>query len=124
MKHLTLPLSRAEVQAVAPNIDLHGMVLDANRAGLLIEHLTAVTRWFPQLLPQTLPGITRATIELLGACLAMEAGRADFGVRDVRDVARHRRHRLEPAVQRQSQRRRGLPVRGANHVECPAGRAK
>ena len=82
VKVLTTFLPRAEVQAVAPDIELHGMVLDANRAGLLIEHLTSVTRWFPQLLPETLPSITRATIELLGACLIMEAGRADFGVRE------------------------------------------
>lgn len=82
VKVLSTFLPRAEVEAVAPGIALHGMVLDANRAGLLVEHLTAVTRWFPQLLPETLPGITRATTELLGACLAMEAGRADFGVRE------------------------------------------
>ena len=82
VKVLSTFLPRAQVKAVAPDIELHGMVLDANRAGLLIEHLTAVTRWFPQLLPETLPGITRATIELLGACLVMEASRADFGVRE------------------------------------------
>ena len=82
VKVLTTFLPRAQVKAVVPGIELHGMVLDGNRAGLLIEHLTSVTRWFPQLIPETLPGITRATIELLGACLAMEAGRADFGVRE------------------------------------------
>lgn len=102
VKVLTTFLPRAEVEAVAPNIALHGMVLDANRAGLLIEHLTAVTRWFPQLLPQTLPGITRATIELLGACLAMEAGRADFGMRESPVLARARAYvehnLLEPTL--------------------------
>ena len=82
VKVLSTFLPRAQVKAVAPDIELHGMVLDANRAGLLIEHLTSVTRWFPQLIPETLPGITRATIELLGACLTMEARRADFGVRE------------------------------------------
>ncbi|MGR4865270.1 helix-turn-helix domain-containing protein [Caulobacter sp. LARHSG274] len=82
VKVLTTFLPRAQVEAVAPGVDLHGMVLDANRAGLLVEHLTAVTRWFPQLLPQTLPGITRATVELLGACLAMEAGRAELAMRE------------------------------------------
>uniref|UniRef100_B0SW51 Transcriptional regulator, AraC family n=1 Tax=Caulobacter sp. (strain K31) TaxID=366602 RepID=B0SW51_CAUSK len=82
VKVLSTFLPRAEVKAVAPDIELHGMVLDANRAGLLIEHLASVTRWFPRLLPETLPGITRATIELLGACLVMEASRADFGVRE------------------------------------------
>lgn len=102
VKVLTTFLPRAEVEAVAPNIALHGMVLDANRAGLLIEHLTAVTRWFPQLLPQTLPGITRATIELLGACLAMEAGRADFGLRESPVLLRARAYvehnLLEPSL--------------------------
>lgn len=82
VKVLTTFLPRAHVEAVAPGVALHGMVLDGNRAGLLIEHLTAVTRWFPRLLPETLPGITRATTELLGACLAMEASRADFGQRE------------------------------------------
>ncbi|TCS13963.1 helix-turn-helix domain-containing protein [Caulobacter sp. BK020] len=102
VKVLTTFLPRADVKAVAPDIDLHGMVLDANRAGLLIEHLTAVTRWFPQLLPQTLPGITRATIALLGACLAMEAGRADFGMRESPVLARARAYvehnLLEPSL--------------------------
>jgi hypothetical protein len=77
-------------------------VLDANRAGLLIEHLTAVTRWFPQLVPETLPGITRATTELLGACLAMEAGRADFGLRESPVLMRARAYvehnLLEPSL--------------------------
>jgi AraC-like DNA-binding protein len=82
VKVLSTFLPRDQVKAVVPDIELHGMVLDGNRAGLLIEHLTSVTRWFPQLIPETLPGITRATIELLGACLAMEAGRADFAVRE------------------------------------------
>ena len=81
VKVLTTFLPRAEVEALVPGVELHGMVLDGNRAGLLIEHLTSVTRWFPQLIPEALPGVTRATIELLGACLAMEAGRADFAVR-------------------------------------------
>lgn len=82
VKVLSTFLPRAEVEAVAPGVSLHGMVMDGARAGLLIEHLTAVTRWFPQLLPETLPGITRATTALLGACLAMEAGRAEQAVRE------------------------------------------
>jgi AraC-like DNA-binding protein len=102
VKVLSTFLPRDQVRAVAPDVDLHGMVLDANRAGLLIEHLTAVTRWFPQLLPETLPGITRATIELLGACLAMEAGRADFGVRESPVLMRARAYvdhnLLEPSL--------------------------
>jgi AraC-like DNA-binding protein len=102
VKVLSTFLPRAEVKAVVPDIELHGMVLDGNRAGLLIEHLTAVTRWFPQLLPETLPGITRATIELLGACLAMEAGRADFGVRESPVLMRARAYvehnLLEPSL--------------------------
>jgi AraC-like DNA-binding protein len=102
VKVLSIFLPRAEVRAVSPDIELHGRVLDANRAGLLIEHLTAVTRWFPQLLPETLPGITRATIELLGACLAMEAGRADFGVRESPVLMRARSYvehnLLEPSL--------------------------
>jgi AraC-like DNA-binding protein len=102
VKVLTTFLPRADVEAVAPDIALHGMVLDANRAGLLIEHLTSVTRWFPRLLPETLPGITRATIALLGACLAMEAGRADFGVRESPVLARARAYvehnLLEPSL--------------------------
>ena len=102
VKVLSTFLPRAEVEAVAPDIALHGMVLDANRAGLLIEHLTAVTRWFPQLLPETLPGITQATIALLGACLAMEAGRADFGVRESPLLTRARAYvehnLLEPSL--------------------------
>lgn len=102
VKVLSTFLPRAEVEAVAPDVDLHGMVLDANRAGLLIEHLTAVTRWFPQLLPQTLPGIARATVELLGACLAMEAQRADFAVRESPVLARARgyveNNLLEPGL--------------------------
>jgi AraC-like DNA-binding protein len=99
---LTTFLPRAQVRAVAPDIELHGMVLDANRAGLLIEHLTTVTRWFPQLQPETLPGITRATVELLGACLSMEANRADFGVRESPVLTRARAYiqhnLLEPSL--------------------------
>jgi AraC-like DNA-binding protein len=102
VKVLSTFLPRAEVEAVVPDIALHGMTLDGNRAGLLIEHLTAVTRWFPQLLPETLPGITRATIELLGACLAMEAGRTDFGVRESPVLMRARNYvehnLLEPSL--------------------------
>ena len=102
VKVLSTFLPRAQVQAVVPGIDLHGMVLDGNRAGLLIEHLTSVTRWFPQLIPETLPGITRATVELLGACLAMEAGRADFGVRESPVLLRARSYvehnLLEPSL--------------------------
>ncbi|WP_235524315.1 helix-turn-helix domain-containing protein [Caulobacter sp. Root655] len=102
VKVLTTFLPRAQVRAVVPDIELHGMVLDGNRAGLLIEHLTSVTRWFPQLIPETLPGITRATIELLGACLAMEAGRADFGVRESPVLLRARgyveHNLLEPSL--------------------------
>ncbi|MBO9707872.1 MAG: helix-turn-helix domain-containing protein [Caulobacter sp.] len=82
VKVLSTFLPRAQVQAVAPGVDLHGMVLDGNRAGLLIEHLTAVTRWFPQLPAEALPGITQATIALLGACLAMEAGKAEIAARE------------------------------------------
>jgi AraC-like DNA-binding protein len=102
VKVLTTFLPRAQVKAVVPDIELHGMVLDGNRAGLLIEHLTSVTRWFPQLIPETLPGITRATVELLGACLAMEAGRADFGVRESPVLLRARgyveHNLLEPSL--------------------------
>jgi AraC-like DNA-binding protein len=102
VKVLTTFLPRADVEAVAPGVPLHGMVLDGNRAGLLIEHLTAVTRWFPRLLPETLPGITRATTELLGACLAMEASRADFGLRESPVLMRARAYvehnLLEPSL--------------------------
>lgn len=102
VKVLTTFLPRAQVRAVAPDVELHGMVLDANRAGLLIEHLAAVTRWFPQLMPETLPGITRATIELLGACLSMEASRADFGAHESPVLARARgyiqHNLLEPSL--------------------------
>lgn len=102
VKVLSTFLPRAQVDAVVPGIALHGMVLDGNRAGLLIEHLTSVTRWFPQLIPETLPGITRATIELLGACLAMEAGRADFALRESPVLLRARSYvehnLLEPSL--------------------------
>jgi AraC-like DNA-binding protein len=102
VKVLTTFLPRAQVEAVAPGVALHGMVLDGNRAGLLVEHLTAVTRWFPQLLPQTLPGITRATVELLGACLAMEAGRAELATRETPLLMRARNYiehnLLEPSL--------------------------
>jgi AraC-like DNA-binding protein len=102
VKVLTTFLPRAEIEAVAPGVDLHGMVLDGNRAGLLVEHLAAVTRWFPQLLPQTLPGITRATVELLGACLATEAGRAELAMRESPLLMRARNYiehnLLEPSL--------------------------
>jgi AraC-like DNA-binding protein len=75
IKVLDLFMPRAHVALVAPGVDLHGAVLDGHRAGLLIEHLSAVVRRFPLLSTPALPGIARATVELLGACLAMTAGR-------------------------------------------------
>ena len=47
IKSLDLFVPRQQVESVAPGVDLHGLVLDGDRAGLLVEHLVAVVRRFP-----------------------------------------------------------------------------
>jgi AraC-like DNA-binding protein len=67
---VTVGVARELIDAAAtPSDDLHGLVLDAGRAGLLADHLAALPRRLPQLAPDALADVTRATTSLVAVAL-------------------------------------------------------
>lgn len=73
----TFTIPRDTLDAVLPPFDMQGLVIDGGLGGLLLDHLTALTRRLPSLTQAEAATAARATAAMMAACLAPQRDRIE-----------------------------------------------